>query len=170
MSQELIEKLNEIVASGTKKADLEESIGLPKNSLSAVLSGAKEMPKSWMEKIDGFLNPVVEIRSTTVTETITNVGNTIKHVNGEESIFGRAPNPLNKVEINPPQEMLINDNQINYPKKWGAIRFDPNNNSKQATLKENKFCIDNAPTNWPNLYIFVAVPYVSINNNLFCKN
>lgn len=102
--------------------------------------------------------------------TITNVGNTVKHVNGEESIFGRAPNPLNKVEINPPQEMLINDNQINYPKKWGAIRFDPNNNSKQATLKENKFCIDNAPTNWPNLYIFVAVPYVSINNNLFCKN
>lgn len=59
--QELILKLNEIVAAGTKKGDLEESIGLPKNSLSAVLNGKKEMPESWVSKIQDFLAaPVVE--------------------------------------------------------------------------------------------------------------
>lgn len=98
--------------------------------------------------------------------TITNVGNTLKHLNGEESIYGRAT--VITPETNPPQEMVINDNQINHPKEWGAIRFDPNNNSKQATLKENKFCIENEPINWQNLYIFVAVPYVSVNNRIFC--
>lgn len=102
MSQELIEKLNEIVASGTKKADLEESIGLPKNSLSAVLSGAKEMPKSWMEKIDGFLNPVVEIRSTTVTETVMMV-----KPNGAISL---APSPENLEKL----EQTINSINKDY--------------------------------------------------------
>ena len=53
--QELILKLNEIVESGTKKSDLEESIGLPANSLSAVLNGKKEMPESWVSKIKSFL-------------------------------------------------------------------------------------------------------------------
>lgn len=59
--QELILKLNEIVASGTKKGDLEENIGLPTNSLSAVLGGKKEMPNSWVAKIEAFLSaPIVE--------------------------------------------------------------------------------------------------------------
>lgn len=57
---ELILKLNEIVESGTKKSDLEESIGLPVNSLSSVLSGKKEMPESWVSKIQTFLEaPIV---------------------------------------------------------------------------------------------------------------
>lgn len=54
-NQELTQKLNELVASGTTKTNLEEAIGLPKNSLSAVLSGSKEMPGSWVEKIQSFL-------------------------------------------------------------------------------------------------------------------
>lgn len=59
--QELILKLNEIVSAGTKKGDLEESIGLPVNSLSAVLSGKKEMPNSWVPKIETFLTkPIAE--------------------------------------------------------------------------------------------------------------
>jgi recombination protein RecA len=59
--QELILKLNAIVLAGTKKSDLEESIGLPENSLSAVLSGKKEMPNSWVPKIESFLTaPIVE--------------------------------------------------------------------------------------------------------------
>src|SRR5882672_3413967 len=52
--QELILKLNELVEGGEKKATLEESIGLPKNSLSAVLSGANKKPQSWIPKIEAF--------------------------------------------------------------------------------------------------------------------
>jgi recombination protein RecA len=54
--QELIEELKKIVESGVKKSDLEESIGLPKNSLSAVLGGSKEMPDSWVPKIKAYLS------------------------------------------------------------------------------------------------------------------
>ncbi len=55
LNQELTSKLNELVASGTTKTNLEEGIGLPKNSLSAVLCGTKEMPGSWVNKIQDFL-------------------------------------------------------------------------------------------------------------------
>jgi recombination protein RecA len=59
--EELIVKLNELVEAGEKKTTLEESIGLPKNSLSAVLSGANKMPQSWVAKIQAFLNtPIAE--------------------------------------------------------------------------------------------------------------
>lgn len=52
--EELIKRLNELVEAGEKKTTLEESIGLPKNSLSAVLSGANKMPQSWIPKIEAF--------------------------------------------------------------------------------------------------------------------
>lgn len=59
--QELILKLNELIEAGTKKSDLEESIGLPVNSLSAVLNGKKDMPASWVPKVEAFLNaPIAE--------------------------------------------------------------------------------------------------------------
>lgn len=54
--EELILELKKIVEAGTKKSELEESIGLPKNSLSAVLGGSKEMPESWVPKIKSYLN------------------------------------------------------------------------------------------------------------------
>jgi len=58
---ELVEKLVELVSSGTKKKDLEEAIGLPANSLSSVLSGTNEMPKTWIPKIQEFLDaPLAE--------------------------------------------------------------------------------------------------------------
>lgn len=53
--ESLIDKLNEIVASGTKKSELEESIGLPLNSLAGVLKNPEKMPKSWIPKIEAFL-------------------------------------------------------------------------------------------------------------------
>lgn len=53
--QELISELKKIVESGVKKSDLEDSIGLPKNSLSAVLGGSKDMPESWIPKINTYL-------------------------------------------------------------------------------------------------------------------
>lgn len=65
--QELIQKLNEIVEAGTKKSVLEESIGLPINSLSAVLTGNKEMPKSWIPKIEEFLNaPIAAVEQVAI--------------------------------------------------------------------------------------------------------
>lgn len=59
--QELIKKLQEMVDAGSKKADLEESIGLPKNSLSAVLNGKVDMPKKWIPKLEAFFTkPIAE--------------------------------------------------------------------------------------------------------------
>lgn len=65
--QELILKLNEIVESGTKKSELEESIGLPANSLSAVLNGKKEMPESWVVKIKDFLEAPIAVAEEIIT-------------------------------------------------------------------------------------------------------
>lgn len=59
--QELISELKKIVEAGTKKSELEDTIGLPKNSLSAVLSGAKDMPESWVPKIQEFLTKPLAI-------------------------------------------------------------------------------------------------------------
>lgn len=56
MKEKLVLKLNELIEAGSKKSQLEEEIGLPANSLSAVLSSKKEMPDSWVEKIKTFLN------------------------------------------------------------------------------------------------------------------
>lgn len=68
--QELIEELKKIVENGTKKSDLEESIGLPKNSLSAVLGGYKDMPESWVPKIKQFLSkPIAEPAPVELSET-----------------------------------------------------------------------------------------------------
>lgn len=53
--ENLISSLKELVESGTKRATLEESIGLPKNSLSAVLNGIIPMPQKWVPKIESFL-------------------------------------------------------------------------------------------------------------------
>lgn len=59
--QELVKKLQEMVDAGSKKIELEEAIGLPKNSLSAVLKGTVEMPKKWIPKIEAFLvAPIAE--------------------------------------------------------------------------------------------------------------
>lgn len=60
--EELISRLNELVEAGEKKITLEESIGLPKNSLSAVLSGLTKMPQKWIPKIEAFLAlPIAEV-------------------------------------------------------------------------------------------------------------
>lgn len=59
--QELILELKRLVEAGAKKSELEETIGLPKNSLAAVLSGTKEMPESWVPKIKEYLSkPIAE--------------------------------------------------------------------------------------------------------------
>lgn len=73
--KELILKLAEIVESGTKKSDLEESIGLPANSLSAVLNGKKEMPEKWISKIKDFLDsPIAEAEEIITPSRKMNIG------------------------------------------------------------------------------------------------
>lgn len=68
--EELILELKKVVDAGTKKSELEESIGLPKNSLSAVLSGAKDMPESWVSKIKEFLSkPIADVVPIELSET-----------------------------------------------------------------------------------------------------
>ena len=85
--QELIVKLNEMVESGVKKSELEESIGLPLNSLSAVLKGNKEMPGSWVTKIQDFLNhPIAEAVETPTPKPT----NTVVNKNGKLSLAPSA--------------------------------------------------------------------------------
>lgn len=55
MEQE-IEKLKLLIQSGIRITALENGIGLPKNNLSAVLNGKKQMPQKWVEKIRVFLD------------------------------------------------------------------------------------------------------------------
>jgi recombination protein RecA len=58
MKEQLIKKLNELVDGGKKKSALETEIGLPANSLSAVLGGHKEMPDKWVTKIQSYFTPI----------------------------------------------------------------------------------------------------------------
>lgn len=53
-AKKLTEELKKLTDSGVKNKTLEEQIGLPKNSLSNVLSGRKEMPGKWIEKIQKY--------------------------------------------------------------------------------------------------------------------
>lgn len=57
MKEKLIEQLNKLVEGGAKKSAIENGIGLPANSLSAVLAGHKEMPDKWISKIEKYLTP-----------------------------------------------------------------------------------------------------------------
>lgn len=55
MSKELI---NRIVESGIKKSVIESEIGMPKNSLSGMLSGSKPMPQKWVDAITEYLDKI----------------------------------------------------------------------------------------------------------------
>lgn len=100
--------------------------------------------------------------------TITNVGNTLKHVNGEESIYAMAY--LNKVEKNPPMELVVDNNQINEPKLWGIIRVNANNNTVPTVFINNKVCMAAGSTvDWKSI-VFLEPDASIINNSTFCKN
>lgn len=96
--------------------------------------------------------------------TITNVGNTLKNVNGEESIYGMAY--LNKVETNPKQDLYIHDNQINQPKKLGIIRVWDNNNSEPIIFSNNKICTTETDL---NKFIFLQVDAIKTGNTISCN-
>lgn len=122
LNSELISKLNELVESGTSKGNLEEAIGLPKNSLSAVLKGHKEMPQSWVGKIQEFLDkplavvtevamrPVMSVNGNgnislkPSAEAMKRVQETIEKINkdfGEGSVMCLGDKPKGNVEVIP---------------------------------------------------------------------
>jgi hypothetical protein len=102
--------------------------------------------------------------------TITNVGNTLKNPKGEESIYARPYK--SPVEINPKLSLIIRDNQINFPKEWGAIRLNnEDNNSEPVTLNNNRFCFGlTDPPDWKTRYILVPLGYIDVNNIISCAN
>lgn len=67
MNNELVEKLKNC---GTKKSEIEKQLGMPKNSLSGMLSGAKPIPKRWEEKLQDFLDGKIEESPATTTEIL----------------------------------------------------------------------------------------------------
>jgi recombination protein RecA len=128
--QELILALTRLVDAGEKKATLEESIGLPKNSLSAVLSGAAKMPQSWIPKIEAFLatpiaepmtpeekKPQISVKSngklnlTPNAETLKRVSETMEKINkdfGEGSVMRLGDAPMGNVEVIPTGSLSLN--------------------------------------------------------------
>jgi hypothetical protein len=52
-NQELIEAIKNC---GVKKSQIEADLGMPKNSLSAMLSGVKPMPSKWVDALTGYAN------------------------------------------------------------------------------------------------------------------
>ena len=127
--QELISKLNEMVAAGTKKTDLEESIGLPQNSLSVVLSGKKEMPASWVAKIEAFLtDPIAvaepeknkkmfvtikgELNLKPSEETMKKVDDAVDKINkdfGEGSVMRLGDKPSGNIEVISTGSLALNE-------------------------------------------------------------
>lgn len=61
MENELVEKLK---SCGVKKSEIEKQLGMPKNSLSGMLTGSKEIPKKWAEKLQQFLDGTFEVPTT----------------------------------------------------------------------------------------------------------
>lgn len=66
MKNELVEKLN---SCGVSKSEIERQLGMPKNSLSGMLKGSKEIPKKWEDKLQAFLDCKLEPTKKEDTET-----------------------------------------------------------------------------------------------------
>lgn len=64
--KKLIEKLKEVIeANNLKKSEVEEKIGFPKNGLSNIISGRKEIPAKWLapfsDYIDSFSGEAIKL-------------------------------------------------------------------------------------------------------------
>jgi hypothetical protein len=97
--------------------------------------------------------------------TITNVGNTLKNVNGEETFFGMAY-PSAEEPNNQKQGLYIHDNQINYPKKLGIIRVWDNNNSDLINFSNNKICMTDTDL---SKYLFLQAGAIANGNTISCN-
>jgi hypothetical protein len=52
-NQELVKLINEC---GVKKSQIEAELGMPKNSLSGMLSGSRPIPSKWVEALTGYID------------------------------------------------------------------------------------------------------------------
>lgn len=53
---EVLKKLNELIEkSNLRKSVIEDKLGFPKNGLSNILSGNKELPEKWVERFSNFI-------------------------------------------------------------------------------------------------------------------
>lgn len=119
--EELIFELKKIVDAGTKKSELEESIGLPKNSLSAVLGGSKDMPESWVPKIKEFLSkPLAEPSPIELPQMKVNSGGNLSLAPSKEALE-RAKEAMDKInkDFGEGSIMLLGD------KPMGNVGFIP---------------------------------------------
>ena len=118
--EELIKGLTEC---GVKKKEIEEKLGMPKNSLSGMISGSKPIPEKWFVLLEGFLSGNLP---ETVSEVLPKV---------EEPVnFGIIPRTEEVVLI--PEEMP--NSHIKVPEKtvFGKATF-------KELLTEFNLLIDN---------------------------
>lgn len=97
---------------------------------------------------------------------ITNVGNTAKNVNGEETVYGMAYPGKNPNELHPKQALYIHDNQINYPKNLGIIRVWDNDNSEPINFSNNKICTNRLDI---SKLIFLQIDATKTGNTISCN-
>lgn len=58
--RDLVDELNDLVASGTSKTHIEKQCHLPANSLASVLTRKKAMPAKWVPKLTAFVGvPII---------------------------------------------------------------------------------------------------------------
>lgn len=63
------ELINGLTECGVKKKEIEEKLGMPKNSLSGMISGSKPIPEKWFVLLEGFLSGnVAEVKATGIIE------------------------------------------------------------------------------------------------------
>lgn len=109
--EELIKGLTEC---GVKKKDIELRLGMPKNSLSGMISGSKPIPEKWFVLLEGFLSGNVSEVLPKEEETTTFQG-FVELVNSqpEPVTFGIIPRTEEVVLI--PEEMP--NSHIKVPEK-----------------------------------------------------
>lgn len=75
MNKKLIE---ELINCGVKKTQIEKEIGMPKNSLSGMLSGSKGIPEKWVEPLTIFLLNLSAPKLESPKESVDDLENTFK--------------------------------------------------------------------------------------------
>jgi hypothetical protein len=98
-NQELIEAIKNC---GVKKSQIEADLGMPKNSLSAMLSGVKPMPSKWVDALTGYVN------GSTMPKEVPEQKETVE-------LMGSYPISKEKPEIRPEPAVFV-PNPISVPK------------------------------------------------------
>jgi hypothetical protein len=95
---------------------------------------------------------------------VENVGTDGGSANGQESIY--CNDPINLVETNPKQQIILYNNTIKYPRPKGAVRVGAYNfNSLPSSLTNNTVYLPNAASNWLTFYMVSHVAGSTITGN-----